>query len=233
MRLRSAILLARCWSRRCLRRRSTTVRSPNRRCCTTRRRRRRKPLFAIARGTPVEVVVALDAWVKVRDAKGDLAWIEKRLLSEKRTVMVKADRAQVRVQPDDNAASRSSRPRRTSCSNSSSPARPAGPRCGIATASRASSRPPGLGTSDPMKIAVLGAGAWGTALALAFSPRHAMSPVDLAGRACRGDDAARENAAVPARLPAARQLDGQRRSPARSWTAPIWRSSPRRWPACA
>lgn len=63
-----------------------------------------KPLYVIARGTPVEVVVALDTWVKVRDPKGDLTWIERRLLSEKRTVMVKADRAQVRAQPEDNAA---------------------------------------------------------------------------------------------------------------------------------
>jgi SH3-like domain-containing protein len=62
-----------------------------------------KPLYAIARGTPVEAVVVLDAWVKVRDAKGELAWLEKRLLSEKRTLLVKADRAQVRAQPDDTA----------------------------------------------------------------------------------------------------------------------------------
>jgi SH3-like domain-containing protein len=62
-----------------------------------------KPLFAIARGTPVEPVVSLDTWVKVLDAKGNLAWIEKRLLSDKRSVMVRAERAQVRVQPDDAA----------------------------------------------------------------------------------------------------------------------------------
>ena len=62
-----------------------------------------KPLYAIARGTPVEAVVVLAAWVKVRDAKGELAWLEKRLLSEKRTLLVKADRAQVRAQPDDTA----------------------------------------------------------------------------------------------------------------------------------
>lgn len=60
-----------------------------------------RPLFAIAPGTPVEAVVTLDAWVKVRDPKGDLAWIEKRFLSQQRTVMVKADRAQVYTQPDD------------------------------------------------------------------------------------------------------------------------------------
>jgi SH3-like domain-containing protein len=62
-----------------------------------------RPLFAIARGTPVETVVVLDAWVKVRDAKGDLTWIEKRLLSEKRMLIVKAERAQVRAQPEDPA----------------------------------------------------------------------------------------------------------------------------------
>lgn len=62
-----------------------------------------QPLFAIARGTPVEEVVALDAWIKVRDQQGDLAWIEKRLLSEQRTVIVRVDQAQIRSQADDNA----------------------------------------------------------------------------------------------------------------------------------
>lgn len=63
-----------------------------------------KPLFAIARGTPVESIVTLDAWVKVRDARGDLAWIEKRLLSERRTVIVKGERAQVHAQAEEGAA---------------------------------------------------------------------------------------------------------------------------------
>lgn len=60
-----------------------------------------KPLFAIAAGTPVEAVVMLEGWVKVRDPKGDLAWIEKRNLSQQRTVIVKADRAAVHVQADE------------------------------------------------------------------------------------------------------------------------------------
>lgn len=63
-----------------------------------------KPLFAIARGTPVEPIVTLDAWVKVRDARGDLAWIEKRLLSERRIVIVKGERAQVHAQAEEGAA---------------------------------------------------------------------------------------------------------------------------------
>lgn len=62
------------------------------------------PLFAVAAGTPVEAVVTLDAWVKVRDAKGELAWIEKRLLSPKRMVIVRTDRAEVRVQADEKSA---------------------------------------------------------------------------------------------------------------------------------
>lgn len=62
-----------------------------------------QPLFAIARGTPVEVVVSLEGWLKVRDAKGDLAWVEKRFVADKRTVMVGVDRAQVRAEADDKA----------------------------------------------------------------------------------------------------------------------------------
>lgn len=62
------------------------------------------PLFVIARSTPVEVVVALEGWYKVRDASGSLAWIEKRQLSEKHTLLVTASRAQVRAQAEPNAA---------------------------------------------------------------------------------------------------------------------------------
>jgi len=63
-----------------------------------------KPLFVIARGTPVEQVVVVEGWVKVRDQQGELAWIEKRSLTDKRSVIVRADRAQVRAAADDKAA---------------------------------------------------------------------------------------------------------------------------------
>jgi SH3-like domain-containing protein len=52
-------------------------------------------LFVIRRDTPVEVVNNLGGWVKVRDAEGGLAWIEKKELSERRTVIVKAERAAI------------------------------------------------------------------------------------------------------------------------------------------
>lgn len=63
-----------------------------------------KPLFIIHPGTPVERVISLEGWVKVRDNKGDLAWIEKKHLSETRQVMVIVARAQIRAAADDKAA---------------------------------------------------------------------------------------------------------------------------------
>jgi SH3-like domain-containing protein len=63
-----------------------------------------QPLFVIARFTPVEAVVALDGWLKIRDADGSLAWIEKRVLSERRMVIVRSGRAQVRGQPEEKSA---------------------------------------------------------------------------------------------------------------------------------
>jgi SH3-like domain-containing protein len=62
-----------------------------------------RPLFVVAAATPVELVVSLDAWVKVRDMKGDLAWIERRLLADKRTLQVRTAGAQVRSEAGDGA----------------------------------------------------------------------------------------------------------------------------------
>jgi len=58
-------------------------------------------VFVIKRDTPVEVVVSLEGWAKVRDAEGGLAWIEKKFLNEKRSVIVTADRADVRQKADE------------------------------------------------------------------------------------------------------------------------------------
>ncbi len=63
-----------------------------------------KPLYVIARATPVEVVVVLEAWVKVRDASGGLAWVERRFLAEQRTVAVRVPRAQIRAQAEEASA---------------------------------------------------------------------------------------------------------------------------------
>jgi len=61
-------------------------------------------LFVIRRDTPVEVVVGLDGWAKVRDAEGTLAWVEKKYLVERRSVIVTAERAEVRQKAEEGAA---------------------------------------------------------------------------------------------------------------------------------
>ena len=60
-------------------------------------------LFVIRRGTPVELVVNLEGWSKVRDADGGLAWIEARYLAKRRTVIVTAVRAQIRQTAEESA----------------------------------------------------------------------------------------------------------------------------------
>lgn len=60
-------------------------------------------LFVIKRNTPVEVVIGLEGWVKVRDADGGLAWIEKKNLSDRRSLIVTAGRAIVRQAANDAA----------------------------------------------------------------------------------------------------------------------------------
>jgi SH3-like domain-containing protein len=59
-----------------------------------------KRLFIIRSGTPVEVVINVEHWAKVRDATGGIAWIEKQVLGQKRTIIVTAQKAEVRKAPD-------------------------------------------------------------------------------------------------------------------------------------
>ena len=63
-----------------------------------------KKLYLIRQQTPVEVVVRLEGWFKVRDAEGTLAWIESRQVSEQRTLIVTAPRAQIRKADREDAA---------------------------------------------------------------------------------------------------------------------------------
>ncbi len=63
-----------------------------------------KPLFVVSRHYPLEVIVNLDAWVKVRDHSGALTWVERKSLGERRMVVVTASQAEVRRQPEENAA---------------------------------------------------------------------------------------------------------------------------------
>ena len=54
-------------------------------------------LFVLSQGYPVEVVVKLEGWTKVRDDTGEFAWIENSRLSERHTVMVKVSTAEARL----------------------------------------------------------------------------------------------------------------------------------------
>jgi SH3-like domain-containing protein len=56
-------------------------------------------LYIVNQYFPVEVVVELEGWAKVRDSTGELAWIEKARLSDKRTVVVTVPVADVRQAP--------------------------------------------------------------------------------------------------------------------------------------
>jgi SH3-like domain-containing protein len=63
-----------------------------------------RPMYILARGTPVELVVAVEKWAKVRDQAGEILWIERRLLSDKRTVIVTVPTVQVRAEARESAS---------------------------------------------------------------------------------------------------------------------------------
>ena len=61
------------------------------------------PLYVVQRYYPLEVIVNLDAWIKVRDHAGALSWIEKKALGDKRMVLVTGASAEVRVRAEESA----------------------------------------------------------------------------------------------------------------------------------
>lgn len=61
-------------------------------------------VFILSRGYPVEVVVTLEGWTKVRDDTGEFAWIENVRLSERHTVMVKVASAEARQSANESSA---------------------------------------------------------------------------------------------------------------------------------
>ena len=59
--------------------------------------------FVAPRGMPVEVVLTYGDWTKIRDAGGDLSWIESKLLSAKRMVVVTAASAKIHAAADESS----------------------------------------------------------------------------------------------------------------------------------
>jgi SH3-like domain-containing protein len=62
-----------------------------------------KRLFVLGREVPVEVIVAVEGWYKIRDATGTVAWVEKKSTADRRTVVVRANTADVLASADANA----------------------------------------------------------------------------------------------------------------------------------
>lgn len=55
-----------------------------------------KKVLLLSQGYPVEIIVDLGEWLKVRDAQGSISWVEAKQLSAKRTVLIKLANAEIR-----------------------------------------------------------------------------------------------------------------------------------------
>ena len=55
------------------------------------------------RDVPVESLVSVEGWTKVRDASGTIGWMPSKSLADKRMLLVRAPGADVRAAPDDKA----------------------------------------------------------------------------------------------------------------------------------
>jgi SH3-like domain-containing protein len=62
-----------------------------------------KPLFVLGRDYPLEVIVTVEGWLKVRDAGGTVAWVERKSVSERRMVVIRAPVAEIVASPDPSA----------------------------------------------------------------------------------------------------------------------------------
>ena len=51
---------------------------------------RGRKLAIAPRGMPVEIVVPQNDWVRIRDSSGEMSWVEKRFLGDKRTLVTLA-----------------------------------------------------------------------------------------------------------------------------------------------
>lgn len=61
-------------------------------------------LYAASQNLPVEAVVKVEGWVKIRDSEGTLAWVEEKALSEKRYVIVNVPMAEIHHSANVNSA---------------------------------------------------------------------------------------------------------------------------------
>jgi SH3-like domain-containing protein len=63
-----------------------------------------KRVYLVGEGYPLEIIVNLGDWLKVRDSSGTLSWVESKNLQSKRTVIVKVDKANIYKEPESKSA---------------------------------------------------------------------------------------------------------------------------------
>ena len=62
-----------------------------------------RPLFVYGRDVPLEVLVVVEGWTKIRDVGGAFGWIANKSLTDKRMLLVRVPVAEVRANPDEAA----------------------------------------------------------------------------------------------------------------------------------
>ena len=63
-----------------------------------------KRVYLVGEGYPLDIIVNLGDWLKVRDSSGTLSWVESKNLQSKRTVIVKVDKANIYKEPESKSA---------------------------------------------------------------------------------------------------------------------------------
>lgn len=64
---------------------------------------RAKPMFVYGRDVPVEALVSVEGWTKIRDATGTIGWMQSKSLADKRMVVVRTPAAEVRAAAEESA----------------------------------------------------------------------------------------------------------------------------------
>ena len=64
---------------------------------------RARPLFVYGRDVPLETLVNVEGWTKVRDMTGTIGWIGTKALAEKRMLVIRVALADVRGNPEESA----------------------------------------------------------------------------------------------------------------------------------
>jgi SH3-like domain-containing protein len=62
-----------------------------------------RPLFVLGRDIPLELIVNVEGWMKVRDAGGTVAWVDKKTVGDKRMIVVRTAVAEILASPVDTA----------------------------------------------------------------------------------------------------------------------------------